>query len=110
MTAFEIIHLELAELSEIFEPHSTYKGDLPFSSFEDILEDQDYWDENDKGEPCPTSEAIDCTPQNWYTEYWNFCAFSHQCADLDGYQLREICDYESPDNFSIWTGHWLDAY
>ena len=109
MTAFEIIHLELAEFSNIFEPQSTHHFDRTFSSFEDILEEP-YWNDLDEGEPCPSSEAVNCTPQNWYTEYWNFCAFAHQCADFDGYQLREICDYESPDDFSIWTGHWLDNY
>ena len=108
MTAFEIIHLELAEYSNIFEPQSTHHFDSTFSSFEDILE-QDHWNDLDEGEPCPT-EAVDGTPQNWYTEYWNFCAFAHQSADLNGTQFREICDYESPDDFSIWTGHWLDEY
>ena len=108
MPAFELEHSQLIELSNIFEPQSTYRFDQTFSSFEDILEEP-YWNEIDEGDPKPTGD-IDCTPLNWYTEYWNFCAFSHQCADLDGYQLREICDYESPDDFSIWTGHWLDAY
>ena len=109
MPAFELEHSRFKELANIFEPQSTQHFGQTFSSFEDTLEDNS-WNEIDEGEPCPNSKAIDTTPQNWYTEYWNFCAFSHQCADLNGYQLREICDYESPDDFSIWTGHWLDNY
>ena len=109
MTAFEIIHLELSEFSNIFEPQSTNGHDQHFNSFEEILE-ENHWNTLDEGDPVPATAIIDSTPQNWYTEYWNFCTFSHQCADLDGYQLREICDYESPDDFSIWTGHWLDNY
>ena len=109
MPAFEIIHLELAEFSNLFEPQATYAFDQHFTSFETILEEE-HWNEYEEGEPCPTSETIDSTPQNWYTEYWNFCAFAHQSADLNGTQFREICDYESPDDFSIWSGHWLDRY
>ena len=109
MPAFELEHSQFIEFTNIFEPQSTQHFGQHFASFEDILEEEQ-WNELDEGEPCPANQEIDCTPQNWYTEYWNFCAFSHQCADLDGYQLREICDYESPDDFSIWTGHWLDNY
>ena len=109
MTSFKILHNELAELSNIFEPQSTHHLEQHFSSFEEILE-EDQWNEHDEGEPCPTLEKVDCTPQNWYTEYWNFCAFAHLSADLNGTQFREICDYESPDDFSIWSGHWLDRY
>ena len=109
MTAFEIIHLELSEFSNIFEPQSTQHFDRTFTSFEDILEESG-WNELDEGEPCPTKKEIDCTPQNWYTEYWNFCAFSHQCADLNGTHFREICDYEPCEDISIWSGHWLDDY
>ena len=108
MPVFELEHARFIEFASIFEPQSTHHFDQTFSSFKSIVE-EDYWNEHDEGDPIPT-EAVDCTPQNWYTEYWNFCAFSHQCADLDGHQFREICDYESPDNFSIWTGHWLDNY
>ena len=109
MTAFKLIHLELAEFANILEPQSTHHFDQTFISFEDILE-EDLGNSFDEGEPCPTIKEIDCTPQNWYTKYWNFCAFAHQSADLNGTQFQEICDYESPDDFSIWTGHWLDAY
>jgi len=110
MPAFELKHSRFVEFANIFEPQSTQHFDQTFSSFEDILEEP-YWNDLDKGDPCPTAEAINCTPLSWYTEYWYLCTFSHHCADLDGYQLfREICDYESPDDFSIWTGHWLDEY
>ena len=109
MPAFELEHSRFIEFTNIFEPQSTQHFGQHFSSFEDILEEEQ-WNELDEGDPVPATAIVDSTPQNWYTEYWNFCAFSHQCADLDGYQLREICDYESPDDFSIWTGHWLDNY
>jgi len=94
----------------IFEPPITYQKDQPFTSFEDILEDQDYWNENDEGEPRPTTQIVNCTPQNWYTEYWNFCAFAHQSANLDGYQFREICDYEPLEDWTIYSGDPFDLY
>ena len=94
---------------DIFEPHSTDQSDLPFTYFKDILE-ENLWNSADEGEPRPTKKEIDCTPQNWYTEYWNFCAFSHQCADLDGHQFREICDYEPVDNWTIYSGDPFDRY
>ena len=109
MPAFELSHYELAGFSDIFDPQPTYAFDQHFSSFETILEEE-HWNEIDEGEPCPVSEFIDCTPQNWYTEYWNFCAFSHQCADLDGHQFREICDYEPVDNWTIYSGDLLNRY
>jgi len=109
MTAFEIRHSELSELSNILDPQATYGFEQHFSSFEEVLE-QEHWNEIDEGEPCPTTNAIDDTPQNWYTEYWNFCAFAHQCANLNGSQFREICDYEPLEDFSIWSGHWFDTY
>ena len=86
MTAFEIRHSELSELSNILDPQATYGFEQHFSSFEEVLE-QEHWNEIDEGEPCPTTNAIDDTPQNWYTEYWNFCAFAHQCANLNGSQF-----------------------
>jgi len=109
MIVFEIIHLELAEFSNIFEPQSTHHFDQTFSSFEDILEEP-HWNDLDEGEPCPTSEAVNCTPQNWYTECWNFCAFAHQSADLDGTQFREICDYEPVEDWTIYSGDPFDYY
>ena len=108
MSAFELEHSRFAEFANILEPQSTYRFDQTFSSFEDILEEP-YWNEVDEGDPKP-SEAVDSSTQNWYTEYWNFCAFPHQCADLNGTQFREICDYEPLEDFSIWSGHWFDAY
>ena len=93
----------------LFEPQATHGFDQNFSSFEEVLE-TDYWNEKDEGEPVPTNEEIDATPQNWYTEYWNFCAFAHQCADLDGLQFREICDYEPVEDWTIYTGDPFDRY
>jgi len=108
MPSFEQDHFHLLELSAIFEPQSSYHYDCTWSSFESILE-QDNWDQDIDG-PIP-SEAINCTPENWYTQYWFNCAQNHICADLDGYEFREICDYAFGDyDESIYTGHPLDLY
>ena len=110
MPAFELEHSRFEEFANIFEPQSTQHFDSTFSSFENLLENQDYWDENDEGEPCPVTKAINCTPQNWYTEYWNFCTFAHQSADLDGTQFREICNYEPVEDWTIYSGDPFDYY
>jgi hypothetical protein len=109
MPSFEQDHFFLLELANIFEPLSTQHFGQDFGSIDTLLQDEP-WDEHLEG-PTPVAE-VDSTPQNWYTQYWFDCAFAHQCADLDGYQFRDLFDYEfaDDDNFSIWTGHWFDDY
>jgi len=80
MPSFEQDHFHLLELSAIFEPQSSYHYDCTYSSFESILE-QNNWDQ-DIDRPIP-SEAINCTPKNWYTQYWFNCATQQLSADLD---------------------------
>jgi len=105
--SFEQEHFFLLELAIIFEPQSSYHFDYTYSSIDSLL-DQATWNPHTDG-PIP-SEAIDGTPQHWYTEYWFDCAFSHQCANLNGYDFRDICDYEFTDDETIYTGHPLDVY
>jgi len=81
--------------------------DQSYQSIEALLYEAP-WDKHIDG-PIP-SEAIDCTPQHWYTQYWFDCAFAHQCANLTGLDFRDICDYEFTDDETIYTGHFLDLY
>ena len=105
--SFEQDHFFLLELANIFEPLSTQHFDQSYQSIEALIY-EDPWDEHIDG-PIP-SEAIDCTPQHWYTQYWFDCAFAHQCANLTGLDFRDICDYEFTDDETIYTGHFLDLY
>jgi len=108
MPSFEQDHFFLLELANIFESQSTQHFGQSFSSYESLLNDEP-WDEHVEG-PLPDTE-IDDTPRSWYTQYWFDCASAHQCADLDGYDFKQICNYEfGDDDCSIWTGHWLDDY
>jgi len=108
MPSFEKEHFFLLELENVFEPQSSYHHDYSYSSIEQIA-DLSSWDESING-PTPT-EQTDCTPQNWYTQYWFNCAQKHICADLDGYEFRDICDYEFGDyDETIYTEHFLDLY
>jgi len=61
MPSFELIHLELTEFSNIFEPN--YGFDQHFSTFEDTLEENN-WNELEEGEPCPTNREVNSTPLN----------------------------------------------
>jgi len=106
MPSFEQDHFFLLELSHILEPKEQYSFDFTFDSIDQQTE---LWDEEIDG-PTPTAE-LDCTPQNWYTQYWFNCAQNNICADLDGYEFREICDYElGSEDETIHTGHPLDLY
>ena len=107
MPSFEQDHFFLLELANIFEPLSSHHFDQSYQSIEALLH-EDPWDERIDG-PTPT-EAIDCTPQHWYTQYWDNCAKNAICADLDGYEFREICDYTFYDDETLYTGHFLDNY
>jgi hypothetical protein len=107
MPSFAEDHGRLLELSDILEPKKQYSLDITFSSIDQLASLED-WDEEIDG-PTPTEE-IDSTPWHWYTQYWANCATHHICADLDGYEFREICDYEFYDDSTINTGHLLDWY
>ena len=107
MPSFEQDHFFLLELANIFEPLSTQHFDQSYQSIEALLY-EDPWDETIDG-PIP-SEAIDCTPRHWYTQYWYDCAYAHQCANLSGLDFRDICDYSFYDDETIYTGHFLDLY
>jgi len=109
MPSFEQDHQYLLELSNILEPTSLYSFDSNFSSIDEITT-LEQWEEEIDG-PTPSEEEIDCTPQNWYTQYWFNCAINNLCADLDGYEFRAICDYAFGDyDETIYTGHFLDLY
>jgi len=109
MPSFEQDHHYLLELSTIFEPTTQYLLDYTFSSIDDEIAKHELWEEHIDG-PFP-SEAINCTPENWYTQYWFNCAINNLCADLDGYEFRDICDYAFGDyDETIYTGHFLDLY
>jgi len=113
MPSFEQDHFFLLELANIFEPLHTQHFGQSFTSFESIWIEE-LWDEHLEG---PTLVAeVNSTPQHWYTKYWNFCAFAHTIANLDGYDFCAICDYAFNDKDSfydhetIYTGHPLDLY
>jgi len=110
MPTFEDDHFFLLDLATILKPQSSYSLDYTFGSINEEISflNNDKWDETYDG-PEPI-ETIDYTPDNWYTQYWDNCATNHICADLDGYEFREICDYIFEDDESIYTGHFLDQY
>jgi len=108
MPLFEHHHFYLLELSHIFEPTSQYSLDYTFFSIDSEISGYEKWDEEIDGAiPC---EVYDCTPENWYTQYWHNCALNSLSADLDGYEFREIFDYTFYDDDTIYTGHFLDLY
>jgi len=108
MSSYEEDHQYLREFSNIFEPISQYSFDHTFSTINSIL-DLNEWDTEIDG-PIPETMQIDCTPENWYTQYWSTCTSKQVCADLDGNEFREICDYTFYSNKTIITGHFLDLY
>jgi len=107
MPSFEQEHFFLLEFSNILEPKSSYRLDYTYTSIYSLLE-QVTWDPVLDG-PTPKKE-VNCMPESWYTQYWDNCATNHVCADLDGYEFREICDYTFEDDETIFTGHFLDQY
>jgi len=110
MPSFEQDHYYLLELSNMLEPTSQYSLDYTFSSIDNEIATYELWEEDIDG-PRPSEEEIDCTPQNWYTQYWFNCAINNLSADLDGYKFREICDYTFGGyDETIYTGHLLDLY
>jgi len=108
MPSFEQEHFFLLDLATILEPQSSYQFDYTFSSIDSEISSYEKWNEEIYG--AIPSEAINCTPENWYTQYWFNCALNHLSADLDGYEFREICDYTFYDDETIYTGHFLDLY
>jgi len=81
MPSFEHAHFYLLELAHIFEPTSQYALDYTFSSIDSEISSYEMWEEEIDG-PIPL-EAIDCTTENWYTQYWFNCALNNLSADLD---------------------------
>jgi len=65
MPSFEQDHEYLLEISDIFEPKRQYSLDYTFSSIDNEIEQDEWWEEYIDG-PIPC-EAINCTPENWYT-------------------------------------------
>jgi len=109
MPSFEEDHEYLLELSHIFEPKRQYSFDYTFDLVDDKISKYEQWEEfSDK--PIPGIMQINCTPNNWYTQYWSNCASWQLAADLDGYEFREICDYTFEDDETIYAGHFLDLY
>jgi len=109
MPSFEQDHEYLLELSKVFEPTSQYSLDYTFASIDDEVSIYEQWEEfSDR--PIPENAQINCTPENWYTQYWFNCALNSLSADLDGYEFQEICDYTFEDDETIYTGHFLDLY
>jgi len=108
MLSFENEQFYLFELSNIFKPQLFYRLDYMFTSIDEELMSYETWDQDIDG-PTP-SKAIECTPQNWYTQYRSNCASHQLCADLDRYEFREICNYIFEDHKTIYTGHSLDLY
>jgi len=108
MPSFEHDHFYLLELSHILEPTSQYSLDYTSSSIDSEIASYEKWEE-EIDRPIP-SEPIDCTPKNWYNQYWFNCALNNLGADLEGYEFREISKYTFEDDETIYTGHFLDLY
>jgi len=108
MPSFEQDHQYLSVLSNIFEPTSQYSLNYTFGVIDSEIANYQLWDEYING-PIP-SDTIDCTPENWYTQYWSNCTSQQLSTDLDEYEFREICDYTFEDDKTIYTGHFLDLY
>jgi len=109
MPSFEQDHEYLLELSNIFKPTSQYSIDHTFALIDNEISKYEQWEELSDG-PIPETVQINCTPENWYTQYWSNCVSLQLVADLDGYEFREICDYTFEDDETIYTGHFLDLY
>jgi len=108
MHSFEQDHEYLFELSNIFEPTSQYTLDYTFLAIDEVAK-YERWEEFFDG-PILETTQINCTPENWYTQYWSNCTSLQLAADLDGYKFREICEYTFEDDETIYTGHFLDLY
>jgi len=95
-----------------FSNSRTYSNRCPvdhtFSTIDSILDSSEWDTEIDN--PIPENAQIDSTPENWYTQYWFNCSLRQLCADLDGYEFHEICDYVFYDDETIYTEHFLDLY
>jgi len=109
MPSCEQDHEYLLELSNIFEPTSQYSLEYTCICIDSEISKYEQWEEFSDG-PIPGTAQINCTPVNWYTQYWSNCASLQLAADLDGYEFREICDYTFEDDETIYTGHFLDLY
>jgi len=95
MPSFQQDHYYLLELSNIFEPTSQYSLDYTFSAIDEEIAKYKQWEEfSDR--PIPETVQINCTPENWYTQYWSNYAINNLYADLDGYEFREIREYTVP--------------
>jgi len=109
MPSFEQDHEYLLEYSHIFEPKKQYSFNSTFTLIDDEISMYEQWEEFSDG-PITGTAQINCTPDNWYTQYWSNCASRQLADDLDGYEFREICNYIFEDDETIYTGHFLDLY
>ena len=107
MPSFEQDHQYLLDLSDIFEPTTTHHFDQSYNRLDELLNADD-WDIEIDG-PIP-EEYWDCEPVNWYVQYWSNCAQYNEICDFNGYEFRELFEYNFYNNYSIWTGHPLDLY
>jgi len=82
MPSFEQDHEYLLELSSIFEPTSQYLLDYTFASIDSDITKYEQWEEFFDG-PIPGTAQINCTPENWYTQYWSNCASLQLAANLN---------------------------
>jgi len=83
MPSFEQDHEYLLELSNIFEPTSQYSLDYTYILIDSEISKYEPWEEFSDG-PIPSAAQINCTPENWYTQYWFKCALNNRSSDLDG--------------------------
>jgi len=108
MPSFKDDQFYLLKLGNIFELQQSNTVDYSFHSIYEEISNYETWDQHIKG-PIST-ETIDHTPNNCYTQYWLNCATNHKCADQDRYEFREICDYTFDDNETIYTRDFLNLY
>ena len=106
MPSFEHNNFYLLGLSHIFEPTSQYSLDYTFSSIDNEISSYERWDEEIDA-PIP-SKAIDCTPKNWYTQYWFNCVLNNLSADLTNTNYeKSVTTHSKTTKQSILGTSWI---
>ena len=96
------------QLANIFEPLSTQHFDQSYQSIEALINEEP-WDEHLDGR-IPSKAVIECRPTSWHTAHWWQCTISNTVVNWNGYEFRELFDYDFFGDYSIYTGHHLDLY
>jgi hypothetical protein len=102
-----------AGLAEIFERTTTHHFGQTFGSILDILNTDEFWNEEDQGEPRPIEyDIFSDEPYNWYTQEWANCTFIKRPVNWDGYVFQDLfADVHYIENdYTIFDIHHLNWY